>query len=143
MSTSTYDPKLYSCVIAALPITDGYADGEFMKLERDTDNFTDMAGTGGDVARAKQHDKRATFTLTLLQTASANAVLSTLAVLDENTDGGAGIGPFLLKDRGGLTLHAGAECWIARMPDVQLDKNVTARVWKVRIASLTSFEGGN
>lgn len=141
---TTYDPKLYTAVVAALPIdAEAYADGEFIKLERDTDKFTDVAGTGGGVARARQHDDRATFTLTLLQTSKVNAILSTLYNLDANGEGEAGVGPFLLKDRGGLSLYAAASCWIARAPDVTLDKGVTARVWKIRIAKLKSFEGGN
>lgn len=140
----TYDPKLYTVVVAALPIdAEGYADGEFIKVERDTDGWTDVAGTGGGVARAKQHDKRATVTLTLLQTSPMNAVLSTLAVLDDESDNGAGVGPFLLKDRGGLSVYAAAACWVARMPDVTLEKNVVARQWKIRIAKLKAFEGGN
>lgn len=140
----TYDPKLYTVVVAALPIdSEGYADGEFITVERDTDAFTDVAGTGGGVSRAKQQDRRATVTLTLLQTSPVNSVLSTLANLDQNTDGGAGIGPFLLKDRGGLSVYSGSECWIARMPDVTLDKGVTARQWKIRVAKLVAFEGGN
>jgi hypothetical protein len=141
---STYDPKLYTVVVAAIPIdAEAYADGEFVKLERDTDKFTDVSGTGGGVARARQADDRATFTLTLLQTAKMNDVLSVLYNLDANSDGEAGIGPFLLKDRGGRSLYAGAQCWIARDPDVTLDKGVTARVWKIRVATLKSFAGGN
>lgn len=140
----TYDPKLYTVIVAAVPVdAEAYADGEFIKLERDTDKFTDVAGTGGGVARAKQHDDRATCTLTLLQTSPMNAVLSTLANLDANTDGGQGVGPFALKDRGGSTAHAASKCWIARMPDVTLEKGVTARQWKIRIAKLNQFEGGN
>lgn len=143
MSTRTYDPALYTVIVAGIPIKKGYADGEFISIKRDTDNYTDVAGTDGEVARAKQHDKRATVTLTLLQTAEANALLSTLALLGETTDNGNDVGPFLLKDRGGLTIHAAAECWVQRQPDVTLDKGVTSRVWMIRIASLDSFEGGN
>lgn len=143
MSTATYDPALHTLAVAALPITKGFAEGEFIKIERDSEGFTDVAGAYGDVARAKMHDKRATCTITLLQTAEANALLSTLYLLDENADNGAGIGPFLLKDRGGLTVHEAAECWIQKMPDVTLDTGVKARQWKIRIASLQSFEGGN
>ena len=142
MSTKNYDPALYTVAIAAVPISKGYADGEFIKIERDSDAFTDVVGTDGEVARAKSHDKRATCTLTLLQTSDGNALLSTLAALDEAADNGAGVGPFLLKDRGGLTLHAAAECWVMKLPDVTLDKGVTARAWKIRIANLVSFEGG-
>lgn len=138
-----YDPMLYTVVVAGIPITKGHADGEFIRVKRDTPNFTDVAGTDGEVARAKTWDRRATITITLLQTAAANALLSTLAALDENTDNGGGVGPFLLKDRGGLTVYAAGECWISEMPEVTLDKGITARVWTLRCASLKSFEGGN
>jgi hypothetical protein len=143
MSVKTYDPALYTIVLAGVPIKKGYADGEFIKVARDTDAFTDVAGADGEVARAKQRDKRATCTLTLLQTAEANALLSTLALLDETADNGGGVGPFLLKDRGGLSVNSAESCWVKRMPDVTLDKGVTARVWEIRIASLDAFEGGN
>jgi hypothetical protein len=138
-----YDPKLYSLVIAGIPIpAKGYADGEFIKLERDAQAYTDYAGTSGDVTRVRQHDKRATLTFTTAQEADINAVLSTLHAADQNADNGAGIGPFLLKNREGLTLHGAKECWIAKLPDVTLDKGITARAWMIRIAELSSFEGG-
>lgn len=140
----TYDPNLFSLVIAGIPIpAKGYADGEFINYTRDAQQFTDSVGTDGEVTRAKQHDKRATITFSTMQTAEINAILSTLANLDYETDGGAGVGPFLLKDRGGLTVLAGADCWIAKLPDGSLGKDPTARAWMIRVANLKSFEGGN
>lgn len=142
MSTELYDPNLFTIVIAGVPIpAKGYADGEFIRVERDSDAFTDVAGTDGSVTRARQHDRRATVTFSTMQKAAINAVLSTLHASDLNSDNGAGIGPFLLKDRNGLTVHAAESCWIAKMPDAGLDKNPTARAWKIRIAELESFEG--
>jgi hypothetical protein len=141
---ATYDPKLFTVVVASIPVdTEAYADGEFLKVERDTDKFTDVSGTGGGVARAKQWDDRATVTLTLLQTAAFNAVLSALYNLDVNSDGEAGVGAFLMKDRGGTTLYQANKCWISRAPDVTLDRGITARVWKIRIGKLNQFDGGN
>lgn len=145
MSLKHYDPVLYTIVVAGLPISTlkGYADGEFLTVEWDSDSFTDVAGTDGGVARAKMHDRRATVTLTLLQTAEANAALAALALLDSNTDNGGGVGPFLMKDRGGNTIYAAEHCWIARTPEPTLDKVVTTREWKIRVAELTGGEGGN
>jgi hypothetical protein len=138
----TFDPKLYSIVIAGIPIpAKGYADGEFIKIEWDTDGFTDVAGTDGDVTRAKQHDKRATVTFSTMVKAAINAVLSTLYNLDVNSDEDAGVGPFFLNDRSGTTVYESPECWIARMPDPGLDKTPTARQWKVRCSALAGFEG--
>lgn len=142
MSTPTYDPNLHTLVIAGLPIpAKGYADGEFIRIERDTDGYTDVSGTDGSVTRAKQHDKRATCTFSTMQGAPINAVLSALYLIDENSDNGEGVGPFLLKNRNGTVLHEAESCWIAKLPDAILDRNPTVRPWKIRIASLTSFEG--
>lgn len=141
--SNLYDPKLYSLVLAGIPIpAKGYADGEFIKIDRDAQAYTDVVGTDGAVTRARQWDQRATCTFTTMQEAAVNAILSTLLLADQNSDNGAGIGPFLLKNRAGLTVHAGAECWIAKMPDVSLDKGATGRAWMIRIPSLKSFEGG-
>lgn len=140
---ATYDPSLYTLVVAGIPIpSDGYADGEFIKIERDVQKFTDVSGTDGSVTRAKQLDRRATCTFSTMQGATINAVLSTLLLADLNSDNEAGIGPFLLKDRNGLTVHEGEKCWIAKDPDVSLDRNPTARPWMIRVAKLESFEGG-
>lgn len=142
MGVELYDPNLYTLVVAGIPIpAKGYADGEFIKVEKDADAFTDTAGTDGSVTRSRQHDKRATCTFTTMAKAEINAVLSTLHISDLNSDNGAGIGPFLLKDRNGLSVYESETCWISRMPDPTLDRNVSARAWKIRIAELNSFEG--
>lgn len=138
-----YDPKLYTLVVAAIPIpTKGYADGEFIKLERAAQAYTKKVGTDGSVTRVRVHDKSATCTFTTMQEAEINSVLSALHLSDLNSDNGAGIGPFVLKNRNGLTVHAGKNCWIAKLPDVVLDKDVTARAWMIDIDELESFEGG-
>lgn len=140
---NNYDPKLYSLVIAAIPIpAKGYAEGQFIKLERASAAYTKKVGTDGSVTRVRVHDKSATLTFTTMQEAEINSVLSVLHNSDLNSDNGAGIGPFLLKNRNGLTLHAGKNCWITKMPDVELDKDVTGRVWMIDIDELESFEGG-
>lgn len=143
-TTKTYDPAAYTVVACGVSIDkEAYADGTFIEVTRLTETWTDAAGTGGGVARAKQLDRRGTITVTLLQTAPINAALSALAVLDENTEGGAGVLPSLVKDRAGLSVYTGLESWIVKMPDVTLDKGVTARQWQIRCANLVMFEGGN
>jgi len=137
-----YDPKHYTLVVAGIPIpTKGYADGEFIKIERESPAYTKKVGTDGSVTRSRQHNKSGTCTFTTMQHADINAVLSTLHNADLNSENGAGIGPFLLKDRNGLTVHAGKNCWIAKSPDVSLDKEATTRAWQIDIDELESFEG--
>lgn len=143
-TTKTYDPSAETVVACGIPIDkEAYADGTFIEVTRLTDTWVDVSGTGGGVARAKQLDRRGTITVTLLQTAPVNAALSAMAVLDENTEGGAGVLPSLVKDRVGLSLYEGLESWVVKMPDVTLEKGVTARQWQIRCAVLEMFEGGN
>jgi len=143
MSVKNYDPTLYTIVAAGIPVDKGYADGEFITVEREGDAVTDVAGTDGSVTRAIVKDNRATVTIKLMQSADVNALLSALFLLDQNAPNGAGVGPFLLKDRGGTTVLAGDACWIAKTPDVKLDKTPTPREWKLRVANLKEFHGGN
>jgi hypothetical protein len=143
MASLQYSPNLYSLVIAGIPIPfKGYAQGTFIELDRDSDKYVDEVGTDGQVIRVKMFDDRATVTFTTMQEAAINAVLSTLYQADVNSDNGAGVGPFLLKNRGGLSIHEAQECWIAKLPPVKLSNGAEARPWKIRIAQLTSFEGG-
>jgi hypothetical protein len=138
-----YDPKFYTLVVAGIPIpAKGYADGEFIKIERESPAFTKKTGTCGTVTRVRQHNKSGTCTFTTMQEAEINSVLSVLHNSDLNSENGAGIGPFLLKNRNGLTVHAGKNCWISKMPDPTLDKDATGRAWLIDIDELESFEGG-
>lgn len=137
-----YDSDQVRISIAAIPITGGFADGEFVRIERETEAFTDVVGTDGEVTRSKTNDNRATVTIVLMQTAAANALLSALHNVDKAVPGGAGVGPLLIEDGNGLTLHEAAECWIQSSADVSYDREATAREWPIRVANLIDFQGG-
>jgi hypothetical protein len=81
MPGDTYDPLLVAMVFAGIPIV-GLADGTFIKIERNEDDWKDYAGTDGEVAWARQHDKRGTVTFTLKITSPSNAELSAIMKTD-------------------------------------------------------------
>ena len=85
-SFKIYDPDQVSLSLAGIPI-DGYADGEFVRIERETDVFSDVAGSNGEVARSKTNDNRGTVTFILMQTSKTNDLLSALYNLEKNTPG--------------------------------------------------------
>jgi hypothetical protein len=142
MGFKVYDADQVSVNIAGIPVTGGYADGEFLRIEFEGDAFTDVAGTDGEVTRSKTNDRRATATLSLMQTADANNLLAGLAELDRNSPNGAGVGAFLVRDRQGTAIYEASECWIQKTPDATFDREATPREWVVRIASLIDFTGG-
>lgn len=138
-----YDADQVTLVVCDLPIESGFADGEFLRIEQDSDDFGDVPGTDGEVTRSKTNDRRATITVILMQSSSGNNLLTVMNNLDRNTPGGAGIGTLFIRDKQGTSLYTASKCWIAKPPDVSFDRLATAREWKIRCANLVRFDGGN
>ncbi len=143
MTLKVYDADEVTVSVAGLPIESGYDDGEFCRIEQEADDFTDKAGTDGEVTRSKTNDRRATISILLMQSSDGNALLSGLSNIDRHAGNGAGVGPLLVRDRQGTALYAAAECWISKPPDVSFDREPTGREWTLRCADLERFDGGN
>ena len=136
--TQVYDATEVDISFAGIPITGGFADGEFVRIERETEAFGVVVGTDGEVTRNSNNDDRATVTVILMQSSESNAVLRGLVNADKNTPGGSGIGALLInssRNDGGL-LHEGAESWIMTPPDHSYDREATSREWQFRVAKL-------
>ena len=142
MGFKVYDADQVAISIAGIPITGGFADGEFLRIERETEAFSDVVGTDGEVTRSKSNDNRATATIILMQTADANDLLTALHSNDKRTPGGAGVGRFLVEDLNGRSLYDAAKSWILTSPDASFDREATSREWQVRLAKLEDFTGG-
>lgn len=138
-----YDSDQYSCSFNGINLFEGTADGEWLTIEPEADDFGDVAGTDGEVTRSKSNDRRATLTLKLMQTSSVNALLSAINTIDKNAPGGAGVGPFFVRDRQGRDVFSAEKAWIAVAPKVSLDRTPTSREWKFRCAELVPFHGGS
>jgi len=81
MPGGTYDSLLVAMVFGGLRIA-GLAEGTFVKIERNEDDWKDYAGTDGEVVWARQHDKRGTVVFTLKNTSPSNADLSAIMTSD-------------------------------------------------------------
>lgn len=137
-----YDPDQISLSLGGIPI-DGFADGEFCRIEKESAAFEDVVGSNGEVARSKTNDGRATVTFILLQTSDSNDLLSALHNADKNAPGGAGVGALMIRDKHGRALHTAVEAWVSKEPDAVFDRTTTSREWTIRVANLMSFHGGN
>jgi hypothetical protein len=138
-----YDPNEVSIVVCGIPITGGFAEDTFIEISQDSNDFDDVVGADGDVTRSKTNDRRATITLTLMQSSEANALLSALSNIDRKQSNGAGVGPLMIKDNQGTALFAGEKSWIAKPPDAAFAKKAGPRAWTIRVADLERFDGGN
>ena len=149
MTLRIYDSNNVQVMICGIPIdvdsggSGGYADDEFLTIEKESDDFTDVAGTDGEVSRSKTNDARATVTLKLMQTSLSNKKLAALRLMDINADNGAGVGALQVKDANGLSLYTAFECWIQAPPAVSFGRAAGTREWKVRVGKLIDFTGGN
>jgi len=137
-----YDPNQFFCSLAGIPLS-GYADGEWIRIEREGPSFEDIVGTDGEVTRSKSNDDRATITVMLMQSSPVNDLLSALHNTDKNTPGGVGVGAFLLQEIGGTFQMAAEKAWISKEPDVAMDRTATSREWIIRVAKLVSTHGGS
>jgi hypothetical protein len=141
-SFKVYDPDQVTVSFAGQNIT-GWADGEFVRIEQETDNFSDVVGTDGEVVRSKTNDRRATITFLLMQTSDSNDVLSALANNDLANSGGEEVNPFVVKDLQGRAIFQAENAWISKPPDVSFDREATAREWTLRCDSIVRLDGGN
>lgn len=142
MALKNYSPDAISLSLNGIPIS-GFADGEFIRIEKESDAFADVVGTDGEVSRSRTNDDRATVTVMLMQTSDSNVLLSALHNLDKETPGGAGVGVLLIRDAQGNSLYTASECWISKEPDVSFDREPTSREWTLRCADLIAVHGGN
>lgn len=137
-----YDPDQVTVSFAGI-VLQGFADGSFVTVSQETDNFTDVVGSDGEVSRSKTNDRRATITFKLMQTSSSNALLSAIANADLAAPAGAGVGQLMVRDRQGTSLYRADEAWISKPPDVDFDRGATSREWTLRCAKLERTDGGN
>jgi hypothetical protein len=143
MGAKVFDADQVSLVFMGITIDSGYADGEFVTIEQTEQDFTVVVGTDGEVTRSKTNNRHATIKVKLMQTSSGNATLSALNNLDVATPGGAGVGPMMIRDRQGTSVYTASKCWIAKPPDVSMDRTATPREWTLECANLVRFDGGN
>lgn len=140
---TTYDSKQVVLSIADRRIDSGYADGVFVTVEFEADDWVDKTGTDGEVARSNTNNRNGTAKVKLLMTSLGNNVMSQLRNLDVNSTNGAGVGSFLLQDlSGGMVLRA-EHCWIQKRPNVERGREIVEYEWTVRLIDIEGDIHGN
>lgn len=142
MTTRVYDSNQVQIAFSGVPVQ-GYADGDFLTITKESDAFSSVVGTDGEVSRSKTNDRRATVEIILMSTSPTNDILSAIHVADINAPGGAGVGSFLVTDLGGTSLYAAGNAWIKRSPDVTYGREPNERTWTLEVDVLQDFTGGN
>lgn len=136
-SLQTYDANETTLSIGGLLIDSGFADGEYVSIEPQTEDFTDKVGADGSVVRSKTNDQRATMKVKLLATSRGNALLTQLRNLAMSTPNGADVGAFILRDRStGVILARAAQAWVMKPPTLARAREVSEYEWTLRAAKM-------
>ncbi|NIQ92449.1 MAG: DUF3277 family protein [Deltaproteobacteria bacterium] len=136
----TYDPGQVSVSVGDFDIT-GFQPGTMVTVERDERMFTKQMGTQGEGTRSKSNDRSGRITIMLMQTSPSNAILSSLAALDEY--GNAGLVNAQVKDASGKSIYQAETAWIEGYPNAEYANEAGPREWVIVSDKITMFEGGN
>jgi hypothetical protein len=136
MGIKTYNPKNVTITLVSglgAHIVKGYDDGQFINIEYESDAYDHIAGADGEEMRVKKNDRRASCTITLLQSSDTNNYLSNLENLDRVSD--SGVAAFLLKDASSGEIVATDSVWIKKRPAYSRDKSKVAMAWVLSMKS--------
>lgn len=139
-SFATYDPKDVHVIIDGNPIS-GYADGTFLSVEFDEQQWNKVTGADGHTARSKTNNYAGKVTVTLLATSVGNDVMNSLWQRDRRNNSGAV--PLIVRDSQGRTVWSAQYAWVQQMPTQDFSKDTESREWVIDCADLAGSIGGN
>jgi len=138
MAVDTYDAANVKITMGPSELT-GFADGDFLNIEKESDDYTDESGADGRVTRSKSNDRRATVTFTCTQGSPANSLLN--AVRLTGLASGVAV-PFSAADLNGDTLISGAASWVKKPPATGYAKESGTREWTLMVVTDVENYGG-
>jgi len=165
MSVSTYSPSDVS-VIYGLKHINGFTDGSFITIHRETPLFSHQRSMDGKVALSMQRFSTYTVTLTLSQTSDSNQFLHSLQKLMmksltklDSTSPFSGLSslsgikttvsnvisklPFIIRDGSGNSVFFARDVWLDTEPDVVYSAGMESRVWTIKCLNATNSIAGN
>lgn len=142
-NVKNWDASQLVMVFMGIGVSTGFDENEFLDVEPEAETFGHKVGADGEVTRFRNNNRVNKLTLKLMQTSDANSLLSAIANLDQNTPGGAGIGPMLIQDLQGTTLFAAQFCWISKRPKRTFAREAQAREWELTAVIDEEIDGNN
>lgn len=137
-----YDVREVTIVLADIPIDSGFAEGDVVAIQQNTEDFKVKVGADGSVTRFRTNDRTAKIKLRLMHTADANARLTELNAQDKAAPNGAGVGAFMCRDRqNGNIKYTAEHCWISKPPDATFGGEPGVREWELECADLVRVDG--
>jgi hypothetical protein len=119
----------------------GFADGTFIKVERNVELWTTVVGSDGEVTRVKSANRSGRYTLTLQQSSPFNDVLSAYVQQDQASNSGAKA--VLVKDILGTMLCSSKKAWVIKPAPIERAKEASNVEWIIESGQVDMTVGGN
>jgi len=165
MTVATYSPSDVS-VVYGMKHLNGFMDGSFISIKRDTALFSHSRAMDGTLALAMQRFSTYTVTITLAQTSDSNQFLHSLQKLMmksltklDSTSPFSGLSslsgikttissvisklPFIIKDASGNSVFFAMDVWLDTEPDVVYSAGMEGRTWTIKCLNASSSIAGN
>jgi aminoglycoside phosphotransferase (APT) family kinase protein len=136
-----YSPAEITINFAGLDLNKGAGTDEFVSIEEDEDFFSITKGVDGEVTRNEMPNNTLMCTVTLMASSDTNDKLSAIHELDRKQRGGAGVAPFLYRNRLGTDLVVAAEAFITKRPTRTRAKAVGTVQWVFQVCFPENFNG--
>lgn len=136
-----YDLKQVNVIFLGRQLT-GAAENDFVTVEMSEDAWQHHVGASGEECRSRTNNESGKITVKLAQYSTDNAVLASLHLADKASPG-AGVGPILVVDKSGTSLHGSDEAYISKAPAAAYAKAPGDREWVFMCSGLQHFVGGN
>lgn len=136
-----YSPEHVTVLLGGVYPLDGFVDGSFVSIQKDSPNFTTKVTADGAVSRVRHASNQYTVTITLASFSNTNKVLSTLAELDYRAFNSRL--PLMIKDSKGSTTFFSPESWVNAPTSVEFGTDITDRVWTFSCSDAILIAGGN
>lgn len=138
---ATYSPEDVIVSIAGLLPIEGFTEGTFISVSKDTPYFATKESSDGVVSRIARKSGLYTLQMTLMGTSPSNEVLTRMALLDSKTH--IAKFPVIVKDMLGSTLLFSTSSWVETNPTTDFGVSVDSRVWSIKCAKAVLTVGGN
>jgi len=133
MALKTYNLAEVAISINGIEMT-GFGENDAITVEYAEQAWQTVVGADGEVTRSRTNNELARATLTLMQTAVANAALQAAVFADKEF--GTNIFAFSLEDLQRSEVLFGSDCYIEQSPTKAFNKAAAERVWVIVIPVL-------
>ena len=124
-------------------VISGTAEGTFISYERSVDRATLVVGSDLSAARVLRRNKSGTVTLTLMQSAESNDVLSMIAQRDEEAHDNSYLFSLTIKDLSGRSVFFAPDAFIGNDPSDSYGDTLGTRDWAITVTGVERHFGGN